>query len=177
MLCVGGSGAKRLSLDSSPRWTSFHPSLLSLLGLLWPSRVYTVFVHLSVRSVPERDPPWAELRENERENRRKDTPTLLYVPAVVNQMGRSCDGSLRWEDPGQLWLMDGRKLRRELATNIKKREKKKKRCWVRGEGALGNLKPSKKIRRKKKKGKKEKVRRQKPGAGNLAPSSHFYHHH
>ena len=95
VLCVGGSGAKRLSLDSSPRWTSFHPSLLSLLGLLWPSRVYTVFVHLSVRSVPERDPPWAELRENERENRRKDTPTLLYVPAVVNQMGRSCDGSLR----------------------------------------------------------------------------------
>jgi hypothetical protein len=41
--------------------------------------------------------------------------------------------------------MDGRKLRRELATNIKKREKKKKKkCWVRGEGALGNLKPSKK---------------------------------
>lgn len=120
--------------------TSFHPSLLSLLSLLWPSRVYTLFVHLSVRSVPERDPPWAELRE-----KTGGKILLLYVPAVVNQMGRSCDGSLRWEDPGQLWLMDGRKLRRELATNIKKREKKKKKkCWVRGEGALGNLKPSKK---------------------------------
>jgi hypothetical protein len=47
--------------------------------------------------------------------------------------------------------MDGRKNsgapERELATNIKR----EKRCWVRGEGALGNLTPSKNWKKKKKK--------------------------
>lgn len=128
----------RNSLDSYQRWKPFYPP--DSFFFLYLSHVDTFSVHLSVHSISPGEIHLGRKGLKIHSSYCKDSRSLRVTPPQKkkNQMGRS----RRWlppvRDPGQVWLMDGRKLSRELATNIKRELYRDVFGWE-VKGTLGNL--------------------------------------